>query len=363
MDNGKISAGQVALLVMSFIIGSWRITPTGLEAWQNLWLFLLLGFVGGLIFAALSLLLFHRFSGKTLFEIHEQVYGPVIGKFFSLLFLWFFLETGGETLSVFITLLQTTVFTSTPDLVLLIPWVIIMVYGCRLGIEAIARSNQLLLVAMVGLVLISVLLVLNIFNPDYLLPFFNLPLAHAIRLTFGIATYPFGQIVIFLMILPRVNGRQKVTGAVLKGMFAAALVQSTLQFLAVGVLGKVGEITFFPTYEFYRMINIGQVLTRMELISLLNFLTMGFIKSMLCLYALSVGTAQLFRLRTYRPLAIPLGVLLVLVARRVYPGLSVHLYYIEKVKPFFSFFFCFVLPFLTLGTAFLRGRPRREMIP
>jgi spore germination protein KB len=363
MDQGRISAGQLTLLVMSFTIGSWIVLPTGLQSGQNIWLIILFGLGGGMFFACLGLLLYRRFPGKNLFEIHELVFGPVIGKFFSLLYLWFFLQTGGGTLGVFVTMLKSTVFTATPDLALLVPWVIIVIYGCRRGIEVIARSNQPLILATVGLILISILLVLNIFEADNLLPFLDKPFSRIAWDALGVAVFPFGQGVIFMMILPRVNRQQKVAGAVFGGLIGAGLVLMIIQSLAVGVLGKVVEVLVFPTYEFYRIIDIAQVLTRLELIPLLNFLTMGFIKIMLCLYALAFGTAQLFNLRTYRPLAIPIGVLLLVVARRIFPSVSEHMRYFEEVQPYYGLFFCLVLPLITLGTALLRGRARREMAP
>ena len=361
MDKGRIAPRQLTFLVMSFTIGSWIVLPSGIEAWQNLWLIMFLSLGQGLGFAYLGLLLFRRYPGKTLFEVHEIVYGSVIGKLFSFLFLWFFLQTGAGALAVFVTLLKTTIFKSTPDLALLIPWVIIVVYGCRRGLEVIARSNEPLVLATVGLIMVSIFLVLNIFETENLLPLFNLPLPMVLWNSLGIAVFPFGQNVLFLMLLPKVNRPQKVMGAFFRGMLAAGCLLSLLQFLSVGVLGEVGELFVFPTYEFYRMINIGRVLTRLELIPLLNFLTMGFIKIMLCLYTLVVGTTQLFNLRAYQPLVFPLGILILLLARQLYPSISLHLQYIGEVQTFFGLFFCLLLPLLTLGVSFIRGGLERRM--
>ncbi len=362
MTKEQISPRQLTFLVMSFTIGSWIVLPSGIDAWQNLWLLILLAMGQSLVFAYLCLFLFRRYPGKTLFEVHEIVYGPVIGRLFSLLFMWFFLQIGANALAVFVTLLKTSVFTATPDLALVIPWVITVVYGCRRGLEVIARCNEPLLLATVGLILLSVFLVLNIFELENLLPLFNLPLPTVLWNTLGISLFPFGQNVVFLMLLPQVNRPQKVRTAIFWGMLAAGGLLSLLQFLAVGVLGKTGELLVFPTYEFYRMINIGQVFTRLELIPLLNFLTMGFIKIMLCLYILAVGTAQVFNLRTYRPLVFPLGIMILFIAQQLYPSISLHLEYIKFVQPFFSLIFSLFLPLLTLGVSFLRGGARQETV-
>lgn len=104
MAQELISSRQLTFLVISFTIGSWIVLPSGIEAWQNLWLLILFALGQALGFAYLSLFLFRRYPGKTLFAVHEFVYGPVLGKLISLLFLWFFLQTGAGALAVFVTL-------------------------------------------------------------------------------------------------------------------------------------------------------------------------------------------------------------------------------------------------------------------
>ena len=361
MDQGKISPWQLTLLVMSFTIGNWVVLPAEKETWQNLWLIMFLSLGEGLVFAYLSLFLYRRFPGKTLFEIFTLVFGTVGGKGLALLFLWFFFQICASTLMVFVTLLQTTIFTVTPDLALLVPWIMIVIYGCRRGIEVIARSNEPLIIATIVLLFISVLLVLGLFEPENLLPLFNISLADFFRISIDIAVFPFGQNVLFLMLLPRVNRPQKVAGAVLKGMVGGGLYLILIIFLTIGVVGRVGEIYLFPTYELYRMIDIAQVLTRLELIPLLNYLTMGFIKIMLCLYALALGTAQVFNLRTYRPLVFPLGALVLIATLRFTPSISEHLRYMEKVNPYFGLFYTVFLPLLVLGVAWARGLFRRRV--
>ncbi|HBG15743.1 MAG TPA: spore gernimation protein, partial [Firmicutes bacterium] len=91
----------------------------------------------------------------------------------------------------------------------------------------------------------------------------------------------------------------------------AAILLMSSAVRTTGVLGKISESYIFPNYETDRLIDIGNTLTRLEILPVLNFLTMGFIKSSVSLYVTSLGTAQLLNLRTYRPVVIPLGIMMI----------------------------------------------------
>ena len=158
-------------------------------------------------------------------------------------------------------------------------------------------------------------------------------------------TFPFGRNIVFND--PPFLQKEEGRSAVIKGWPGRLCLLVSLA-ATIGVLGELGKIYIFPTYQAFRMITIGKVLTRLELIPTLNFLTMGFIKVSVALYAVSLGTAQLCKLQTYRPLVFPLGVLMLIAAHQSYPNIGVCLEMIERVQPFYALPFQLLLPLLTL---------------
>lgn len=360
MEEGKISSFQLTRLVMSFMMATGLIFPPLRGVWQDSWLTLLFGLAGGIVFALIYTTLCLRFPGQTLIEIYETVFGPIIGKLFSVAFLWYIFYLGAQASAIFITLLTTTVFTMTPRYVFSITWIIVSVYLCKKGIEVIARVNEPLLLVTVFLIVGTLFLVLNLFDPENFLPLWNISLSELLWAGFGTITFPFGLNIVFGLILPFLQQREQGRSAVIKGLGGAALVLLISLLITVGVLGEVGEIFLFPTYQAFRMIQIGQVLTRLELIPTLNFLTMGFIKVTIALYAVSLGTAQLCKLQTYRPLVFPLGILMLIAAHQSHPNIGVSLEMIERVQPFYALPFQLLLPLLTLLVAVFRRLPVKE---
>ena len=57
------------------------------------------------------------------------------------------------------------------------------------------------------------------------------------------------------------------------------------------------DIYTYPSYTAVRAVNIFEVITRIEILVVINFLTMGFIKVTVLYYAVSLGTAQLLKLK------------------------------------------------------------------
>ncbi len=345
---------------MSFVMTTGLIFPPLQGLWHDSWMTLLLGLAGGIVFALPYTTLCLRFPGKTLIEIHETVFGPVIGKLFSVASIWYTFHLGAQAGAIFITFLTTTIFTMTPRYVFSVTWLLVVGYLCKKGIEVIARVNEMLLVVTVFLIVGTGFLVLNIFKIENFLPLWSISLSDLLRAGFGTITFPFGQNVVFGLLLPFLHERGQARKAVFMGLCGAALFLLINLVITVGVLGELGKIFIFPTHQAFRMISIGQVMTRLELIPSLIFLAMGFIKVSIALYAASLGTAQLCKLQTYRPLVFPIGVLMVIAAHQIYPNIGVRLEMVERVQPIYALPFQLLFPLLALLAAVLRRLPGKE---
>lgn len=361
MEEGRISSSQLTLLVISFLFGTSLLLSPGRGAGQDSWLATLLGLGEGFIFALLNLALYNRFSGQSLVEINELVWGPIIGKFFSAAFLWYLFHLGSSGFAIFVTLLKTAIFMVTPEYILLVTGLITCIYTCKQGIEVISRMNEVLLFSTLFLFAFSLFLMLNIFEPKNLLPVLDLPVKKLLWVAHGTATFPFGQIIALAMVWPFLNESEQYRKSLFKGLIVAGIILILGEIRTGAVLGKISGFYVFPTYEAYRMINIAGVLTRLELIPVLNFLTMGFIKASILLYATSLGTAQMLKLRTYRPLVFPLGVLMIILAAQNYANISQHLEFTENIHPLYALPFQVILPLITLLMALIRGFPKQEV--
>ncbi|HBT15579.1 MAG TPA: hypothetical protein DEB05_01325 [Firmicutes bacterium] len=356
MEEGRISSSQLSLLAISYLIGTTFLLSPGSQAKQGTWLTILLGLGEALIPVLIFTTLAKRFAGKSLIEINDLVWGKIVGKLFSLVFLWYIFHLGSASFAIFVALFKTTVLIATPEVILLISGLLSCIYVSKKGIEVIARTNEVLILITVLLLILGFLLVLNIFNANNLFPVIEIPITRLLWATQESSSL-FGQTIVFMMIFPYLNRRKSCTGAIIKGLVVAAILLMSSAVRTTGVLGKISESYIFPNYETDRLIDIGNTLTRLEILPVLNFLTMGFIKSSVSLYVTSLGTAQLLNLRTYRPVVIPLGILMIIAATQNYPDISSHLRFVENIHPIYALPVQIIFPLITLLLAIIRRLP------
>lgn len=128
-----------------------------------------------------------------------------------------------------------------------------------------------------------------------------------------------------------------------------------ITFLCISVLGtKITERHMFPSYVLAKQINIGNLLERVEiLIAGIWFLTVYF-KTTFYFYGFVIGLAQILNIKDYRPLVLPLGMILVVYSLVVYPNVA---YMAEfDSKPYIPYVITIGLayPLLILGVGAIR---------
>ncbi len=100
LETGRISRFQLIMLMVGFIFGTSIIVSPARSAGHDGWIACVIGIMEALglvwVFCALA----NQFTDKTLVEINELVYGRVLGKGISLLFIWYLFHLGVVTLIV-----------------------------------------------------------------------------------------------------------------------------------------------------------------------------------------------------------------------------------------------------------------------
>ncbi|NLY50976.1 MAG: GerAB/ArcD/ProY family transporter [Firmicutes bacterium] len=67
----------------------------------------------------------------------------------------------------------------------------------------------------------------------------------------------------------------------------------------------------FTTLSMLREVNVGDFLTRVEVVGIFTWTLGGFLKLSLCYWVLSLGLAEFLGLPDYRSLVFPLGIIMV----------------------------------------------------
>lgn len=358
LEKGKIASSGLMMLIVGFIFGSSLVLTPGRGAEHDAWLAVLLGSAGGLLLAWLYTVLANRFPGKTLVEVLDAVYGRFLGKLIAAAFLWYFLHLGALVLANFVTYLSSLIMCcKTPKVVFPLLITLVCVSAACKGVEVITRCSEVLVPPVLILIVLDTILLAGHMKLKYLLPVMEAPLPRLLSAAHSVASFPFAETVVFLMVLPFLNKEREAfpsaaKAAVLTGSLLAAIVARNS-----AVLGPTEKAFIFPSFQAIMLIDIAEI-TRMEALVSFIIVTMGFLKITTLLYAAALGTAQVFKLRSYQPLVFPIGILMVIIGLYSSPSTTEMLQFAEKVYPIYALPFQVGIPLFTLFLAWLRKLPK-----
>jgi len=329
----KISVHQFAILVFMCTIGSAiLLTPEYLAriAKQDAWIATIFGTLTGLIFILVFMIIGRRYADMTIMEYCEKILGKWLGKFVSLLYIFYFFTVSAlmlREISYFITM---QIMPETPITAVHILFICIVVYAVRLGLEVVARSAEIFLPWVFFLLLILIAFLIPETETENIQPFFEGGAMPVIQGTAHLSILTFLQLFFLLMLFPNVNSPKKIRASFLTGASIGGIVLFLIALISILVLGA--EVTarhVYPSFILAKQINIADFITRIEvLMAGIWFLTI-FFKLTLSFYVTSVGLTQTLNLKNHRILTFPLAIILVVFATMVYPDLA----YFDNVIP------------------------------
>ena len=345
LENQTISSNQLFYLTCAFLLGSSVIFLPGSTAGSNAWLAMLLGALEGFIFLAIYNSLAAQHPGKNLIEINDRVFGPFLGKALSWLYLIYFLYVSAQLLRTFAAFFAINL-TSTPLMVFLIVPLLVSSLAVRSGLEVLAKYSQIVFVIVVLLFCFDFVLLAKDVDISNLLPFMDLPIREFLLPIQSVAALPFGETVVFLMFINFVPNPLEAGRFMKKAFLFSSILLLLYTVRTITVLGSYSTISTYPAFASIRIINIGEVFTRLEILLAVVFLSLGFVKGSTFYYGTVLGVSQLLKMRSYTPLVLPMALLL---------NISILLYdeYIYDIIdasilfPFYSMvfaFFCRCLP-------------------
>lgn len=352
LEQGKISWNQYIFLFFGFINSISLIFLPAVGAKHMVWLAVLAAMLEGLIYVYVYVTLNVMFRNKTFFEMNDLIFGSFMGKLISAGYLWFFLLSTSLNLRAFGSFF-TMIFPETPLVVFLILTILVCAMAVRGGIEVIARSAGFLVPIMIIFVTIASILLLKDLNLSNLLPLY-VPWKSFLQAAQAVTSFLFGESIVFIMIIPYLikvgEAKKSAVPIILASLFLAVVTARN-----TAVLGSVEAIVLYPSFQATKLINIGDILTRLEIIVAVSFLFMGFLRVSVLYYGLVLGTAQFLKLRSYTSLINPLAVIIICLSiinfENVYEDLDFAVHYF----PVYSFPFQAGLPLLALIVALLRG--------
>lgn len=362
IDKGEISAIQFMLSVSCFIQSSSLLTSfIAAITKQDSWLTVIIGTLCCLPLIWVYRSIFLMFPGQNLLEILEAVFGTVAGKLIGAAYVWFFFTLASVNLMDLGDFTKLTIMEETPHIILILTCVIVAAIAVRNGVRLVVRYSALFTVISFFILIISVMLVSNLLMPDNLLPVFDQPIGKYLQGTHIVATIPFGELVVFLMLGPNLKlSKTETTACLYWGFGLGAITILTIMVRDIAVLGNTLNMYTLPSLVTLRLVNFGASLSRVEVLFVVVLIMLLFFKITLLYYVTVISIAHFFKIKAYKYLVLAVGALMIAYGLTLYPSPAEHTASAQEIVPILWTPFEILIPIVIFGIAKIKKLPKAK---
>ena len=164
------------------------------------------------------------------------------------------------------------------------------------------------------------------------------------------------------MFLPALSGLQRSTRNLVLVVVLVGLILAAIEVAAVATFGGVqtGQLEL-PVFSLARMINLGKVLDRVEVLIVFTWILGNFVKLCIFMYCFVLGTTQLVGCKQYQFLLFPAAVLFVALADNELQSVAEFTDFLTNVWAAYALLsFELVIPLFLYVVACLRLRSKRR---
>ncbi len=344
-EKTQISPMQLTFLIITLLISTADIfLPSFVagEAEQDSWLSPILSTAITLPIVWMHLNIYRRFQEMTLIEICKKAAGKIFGVVFGLSFVFYFMLIVWSVTTEVALVMNTAFMPLTPPWMFIAPAILISAYAVGKDIEDIARLNEILLPVGIGLIVVLTLtnigeIDLNFFRPvlkDGMVP----PLLGGLVIMGWM-----GEIIVILQIIPSVNKPLKINRAVYSGVLVTGMGILVGSFI-YALFGPLTAAFQMPALEFARFASVGRYVRNLDLFVMAIWITGIYVKIMVFYYASTFALAQLFRVKDYKTLILPVGLFLGIMSGATQGRAIENAQFLHYIFPLYSLTMSLVVP-------------------
>ncbi|MCZ8511511.1 GerAB/ArcD/ProY family transporter [Paenibacillus filicis] len=314
---------------------------------NDAWISTILAGCMGFGVAYLASILTRKYPSETVVQFSEKILGKWFGKAMGLIYALYFLYVGYFVQREFSDFMITFVLPKTPIEVVIATFTLLSAYGLYLGLEVLGRSNSV--VAWIGFS--ALFFVIAFITKDMKLE--NLqPILQKTTWSevFMGALAPgswMSECAIIMMFAPYMDKPEKSLKMNFLAMTILTLILTLVVVSGIGVLGPelLGRLNF-PFFNLVKYVEPAEFLERIDPIFITIWITGMVMKFSIYYFTGVLGIAQSFKLKSYRPLVLPTGLLLTALSLSSWEN-------IIELKEFSRMVFPPSVLFVTVGCTFL----------
>jgi|GEM_PF-3696703 len=352
-----VSSTEMWAAMLIYITADAMTAPIGGQAGNMSWLSILIAIVVSLGITWVYSQLADKNSGKSITGIAEGLMGKWFGKVIAFVYGWFSLELSSYNLKNNWQMTSIVALPNTPIIIIAILAMLLIIWIAYGGIETIGRLSLIYILPLVAFLGIAFLLLSRDFNIKNFLPIIEVDWRKIFYASFQITTLPLLLSIVFVMIFPSINKKGNVKKPALYAILAGGFLIFLADVLYVLVLGPLVPNLTYPGYTTFSYVEAADFLDRAEIVLYSLFISISIIEISISLYVAALCFADLFGLKNYRILLIPLGFLTLEQSLFIVKNHSDHISLAAYGWPWYAIIFQFLIPlFLLIVSAFKKGK-------
>ena len=313
MSKVQISRYQIIIALVLSILGTGIVTIPYIIAQFTVrdgWISSLLFAVGGLLSATVAALFLYSFPNRSLTLGLIDAFGPWVGRVFGVWFLVWLYLINCTTLREGAEFVGTTILPKTPIYIIGFAGAIGVSYAVYMGAEVVMRNCEFIMP--LALLVALVLFALSIQNMDIhnLMPVLADGWHPVLRgaagpdLTFAL------ELLIGLQFAQALRNNRTLPSDMAIATGIITIVGTIIMVYAISVLGQSTTYLDFPVLEIVRSIRVGGKLERLDTLYVMGVMSTILIKLSLFHYAWCEVMKDIFKLTSYRIVALSGGLFL-----------------------------------------------------
>jgi len=365
MEKAKISASQLFILMVLFELGTSLLLPVAMEAKQDAWLAILLGMLGSLVLFVIYYKLYSYYPDLLPTEYMQKILGKAIGSVLAFLYISYFIYDVARVLRDIGEMLLTFSYSDTPLFIANALLILVIIYTVQKGIEVVARSGELFFIFMYVLAVTGFLLIVcsGLIDFKNLQPVLEDGILPVLKVVFIQTLYfPFGEAIVFTMILPYLNNPKKAKVTMLCATGLSGINLTITMLINISVLGvDLTARSQFPLLSTVQSIQVADFLERLDVFFMLALVIGGFSKISVLFYASMIATATLFKIKSPSRLSYPIGLIVLFMSLMISRNFQEHLHEGIGVEMFFlQIPFLGNISFLLFLFSFFKNRKQQK---
>ncbi|MBD1382507.1 GerAB/ArcD/ProY family transporter [Metabacillus arenae] len=361
MKQTKISGLQLLYVMVGYQLGTAMILGIGPQAKQDAWAVVVIGMFSGLILMGVYVKLAAHYPDDTLVQIIPRIIGKYLSYPIIIMYIFHFTYSAARACRELGDLLTSSILISTPNVVVIGFFMVLMLYCLHGGVETFGRMGELVFPVYIFSLIVIWILLLTIEQFDFnnLSPILGNGVKPVLQEAFPQnINFPFGETIIFMMFFPFLKSKGKVMQLSMTGILIGGMLLTVNSIMMISTLGpEIYKKEFFLLLSAARMVSIADFLERFDALVILLMVTGVFLKVGGFTFGAAVAITQLFKLTS--PIVILLPLFTIITPLALISGTS----YVEHLEigtkifvPYFHTVLQIIIPVLLLCIAFIRKK-------